>query len=102
MVIKAKKKCSANYLNNKIQLIKRYAAWNGYPWNVVNGIIKHILRNNDDNNTYNYNDKDTVRIYIKIRYSGETADRLIKQCMKKNEKGVNHLMPGGNKKVTHT
>ena len=26
---------------------------------------------------------DAVRIYIKIKYSRETADRLIKQCMKK-------------------
>ena len=26
--------------------------------------------------------ENTVRIYIKIKYSGETADRLIKQCMK--------------------
>ena len=25
---------------------------------------------------------DAVRIYIRIKYSGETADRLIKQCMK--------------------
>ena len=25
---------------------------------------------------------DAVRIYIKIKYSEETADRLIKQCMK--------------------
>ena len=33
---------------------------------------------------FNDNDiDDTVRIYIKIKYSGETADRLIKQCMKK-------------------
>ena len=29
---------------------------------------------------------DAVRIYIKIRYSGKTADRLIKQCMKKISK----------------
>ena len=26
---------------------------------------------------------DAVRIYIKIKYSGETVDKLIKQCMKK-------------------
>ena len=33
---------------------------------------------------FNDNDiDDTGRIYIKIKYSGETADRLIKQCMKK-------------------
>ena len=31
----------------------------------------------------NDNDIDAVRIYIKIKYSGETADRLIRQCMKK-------------------
>ena len=68
---------------------------NGYPWNVVNDIIKHALHNNDNNNTFNDNDIDAVRIYIKIKYTGETADRLIKQCMKKlykcfkNEKRVN-------------
>ena len=52
LVIRAKKICSANYFNNKIQLIKRYAAWNGYPQNDVNGIIKHTLCNNDHNNTF--------------------------------------------------
>ena len=31
LVIRAKKICSANCFNNKIQLIKRYPAWNGYP-----------------------------------------------------------------------
>ena len=35
-----------------------------------NGIIKHALRNNDNNNTYN--DITCARIYIKIKYSGES------------------------------
>ena len=83
LVIRAKKICSANYFNNEIQLIKRYPAWNGYARNVIKGIIKHALRNNDNNNTFNDNDIDAVRTYIKIKYSGETANRLIKQCMKK-------------------
>ena len=60
LVIRAKKICSANYFNNEIQLIKRYAAWNRYPQNIVNGIIKHALHNNDNNNTFNDNDIDTV------------------------------------------
>ena len=48
-----------------------------------NGIIKHVLHNNDSK-TFNDNDiDDAVRIYIKIKYSGETAYRLIKQFMKK-------------------
>ena len=83
LVIRAKKICTANYFNNKIQLIKRYAASNGYPQNVANGIIKHTLRSKDNNNTFNDNDTDVaVRIYINIKYSGETADTLIKQCIK--------------------
>ena len=80
LVIRAKKICSANYFNNEVQLIKRYAAWNGYPRNVVNDVIKHALHNNDNNNTFN---DGAVRIYIKIKYSGETADWLIEQCIKK-------------------
>ena len=67
LVIRAKKTCSANYFNNKIQLIKRYAAWYGYPRIVVNGIMKHALRDNDYNNTFNDNDIDAVRIYIKVK-----------------------------------
>ena len=75
LVIRAKKNCTANYFNNKIQLIKRYAASNGYPQNVANGIIKHTLRSKDNNNTFNDNDTDVaVRIYINIKYSGERAD----------------------------
>ena len=88
LVIRAKKICSANYFNIEIQLIKRSAAWNGYPQNVVNGIIKHTLCNNNNNNNNNdmFNDNeidDAVRIFIKIKYCGETTDRLIKRCMKK-------------------
>ena len=63
------------------------AAWNGYPKNVVNGIIKHTLRNNDNNKMFNDNEIDgTVRIY------------KFKQCMKKlykcfkKEKRVKHVL----------
>ena len=88
IVIRPKKIWSVNCFNNEIHLTKRYAAWNGYPWNVVNGKIKHTLRNNNNNNndnnsTFNDNDiDDAVKISIKIKYYGETADWLIKQCMK--------------------
>ena len=91
LVIRAKKISSANYFNHEIQLIKRYAAWNGYPHTVANNIIKH-------DTTFNDNDIDAVTIYIKIKYSGKTADRLIKQCMKKlyksfkNEKRVKFVL----------
>ena len=48
---------------------------------------KTYISNSDNNNTFNDNDIDVaVRIYINIKYSEETADRLIKQCMKKLQK----------------
>ena len=81
-----KKICSANYFNNEIQLIERCGAWNGNPRNVINGVIKHTLRDNDNNNTFNDNEIDVAvaaTVFINIKYSGEAADRLIKQCMKK-------------------
>ena len=98
LLIRAKKICSTNQFNNKIQLINRYAAWNCYPRNVVNGIIKYALRKNDNNNTFNDNDIDAVRIYNKIKYSEETAGRLIKKYKKKlyecfkNERGVQFVL----------
>ena len=55
------------------------AAWNGY---LKNGIMKHALWNNGKNNTYNSNDIASIRIFIKIKHSKETADTLIKQDMK--------------------
>ena len=63
LVIRAKKTCSANYFNNEIQPIKIYAAWNGYPRNIVKYLIKHALRNN---NMFNENEiDDTVRFILK-------------------------------------
>lgn len=55
------------------------AAWNGYP---QNSIMKHAFWNNGSNNAYNSNDIASIRIYIKIKHSKETADILIKQDMK--------------------
>ena len=63
------------------------AAWNGYPKNVVNGIIKHTLRNNDNNKMFNVNEIDgTVRIYK----SKQCMKKLYK-CFKK-EKRVKHVL----------
>ena len=73
LTITDKKLCSAKYFSKEIQLIKRYAAFNGYPWNVVNSIIKQALHINDNNETGNDSNINAVRIYINISYSGERA-----------------------------
>ena len=44
LVTRAKRICSDNYLHKEIQLIKNYAAWNGYLKHITNSIVKRALR----------------------------------------------------------
>ena len=40
---RAKKVCSKENLPKELQLIKKFAFWNGYSKNIVNAIIKRVL-----------------------------------------------------------
>ena len=44
LVSRPKRICSGNCLNKEIQLIKKYAAWNGYRKRIFNSIVKRALR----------------------------------------------------------
>ena len=44
LVSRPKRICSDNCLNKEIQLIKKYAAWNGYRKCIFNSIVKRALR----------------------------------------------------------
>ena len=50
LVTRAKRIFSENYLDKEIQLIKNYAALNGYPKHIVNSIVKRALRDKESNN----------------------------------------------------
>ena len=83
LVIRAKRICSKNYLNKEIQLIKHYAAWNCYPKHIVNSIVKRALRDKESNNITEESTTDTVKIFIDLKFSRNTADKIIKNCIKK-------------------
>ena len=82
LVTRAKRICSENYLDQEIQLIKNYAAWNGYPKHIVNSIVKRALRDKESNNIKEET-TDTVKIFIDLKFSGNTGDRIVKNCIKK-------------------
>ena len=83
LVTRAKRICSENYLDKEIQLIKSYAAWNGYPKHIVNSILKRALRDKESNNIKEESTRDTVKIFIDLKFSGNTGDRIVKNCIKK-------------------
>ena len=83
LVTRAKRICSENYLDKEIQLIKNYATWNGYPKHIVNSIVKRALRDKESNNIKGESTTDTVKIFIDLKFSGNTGDRIVKNCIKK-------------------
>ena len=80
---RAKRICSENYLDKEIQLIKNYVAWNGYPKHIVNSIVKRALRDKESNNIKEESARDTVKIFIDLKFSSNTGDRIVKNCIKK-------------------
>ena len=83
LVTRAKRICSENYLDQEIQLIKNYAAWNGYPKHIVNSIVKRALRDKESNNIKEETTTDTVNFFMDLKFSGNTGKRIVKNCIKK-------------------
>ena len=83
LVTRAKRICLEIDLNNKIQLIKSHAAYNGYPNHIVNSIVKQGLRDEKSNNIKEKNTTDTANIFIDLKFSCNTTDKIVKNCMKK-------------------
>ena len=72
------------YLNEEINAIKNYAAWNGFPTRIANSIIIRALQSNDSNTTGSKKaNADSIKIFFNLNYSGETAERMAKSCFKK-------------------
>ena len=69
----AKKVCSEENLPKELQLIKKFASWNGYPKNIVNAIIKRVLSKETSTNDVISNEEKykIPTVFIKIDYPGE-------------------------------
>ena len=82
--IRAKPICSRNHLNQEINLIKDYAARNGFCKWIAKSIIKQALQTNDGNTIRSKkDDTDSRKIFFNLNYSGKTAERMVKKCIKK-------------------
>ena len=83
LVTWAERICSKNYLNKQIQLSKNYEAWNGYPKRIANSIVKRAWRDKESNNITEQTATDTAKIFIDLKFSGNKADRIVKNFIKK-------------------
>ena len=54
-----------------------------YPKRIVNSIVKRALRDKQSNNITEESTTDTVKIFTDLKFSDNTADRTVKNCIKK-------------------
>ena len=84
LTIRAERICSRYHLDQEINLIKDYAAWNGFPKRIAKSIIKRALQANNSNTARSKKaNADSIKIFFNLNYSGETVERMIKSCIKK-------------------
>ena len=83
LVTRTKRICLENYLNEEIQLIKNYAAWDCYLEHIVNSIVKQALRDRESNNIIEENTTDPAKIFMDLKFLGSTTGRIVKNCIKK-------------------
>ena len=82
LTIRAKRTCLRNHLNQEINPIKDYAAWNSFPKRMANSIITRALQTNDTNTTRSEKaNADSIKIFFNLNYSGETVERMGKSCI---------------------
>ena len=79
---RAKKVCSKENLPKELQLIKKFASWNGYPKNIV---MKPVLSKETSMNDVTSNEEKgkIPTVFINIDSPGETGEYLLKKCFKK-------------------
>ena len=74
-----------------MQLIKKFASWNGYPKNIVNTIIKRVLSKETlTNDVVSNEEKDKIpTVFNNIDHSGEKGEHLLKKYIKKLGRSTN-------------
>ena len=86
LVHRANKICSKENLPKELQSIKKFTFWNGYPKNIVNAIMKHVLSKDTLTSKVISNNEEkekTSTFFININYPGEKGEHLLKKCFKK-------------------
>ena len=68
-------------LPNELSIIRKFASWNGFPKNIVNGIIKRSLQVKDK--PTEKDDNKVVTIWVKLCYHGNKSQQLIRNLERK-------------------
>ena len=50
---------------------------------IVNSIVKRTLRDKESNNITDESTTDTMKIFVVLKFSGDTTDRIVKSCINK-------------------
>ena len=80
---RAAKICSnSSLLNQQIDKIKMFTSWNGFPTVVVKSILRR-LQSTPRQREKESEDDDVIKIYMKVPYTGEKGEQLLKSCIKK-------------------
>ena len=70
-----------NHFNKEINLTKDYTVWNSLPKRIASLINKRSLQTKNSNTSRSVKaTEDCIKI---LNYTGETAERMVKSCVKK-------------------
>ena len=84
LVTRAKKICSPNKLNKKLNNIKKFISWNGFPKYIGNKIINNTSSNNGKiRSTDLVHPTKREESWFRTPYYGERGENLLKSCIKK-------------------
>ena len=79
LIYRAIKLCDANKLSEEFRSIKLFAAYNGYPKWVTNGIFRKCQQNTPRPER----EDDALNIYLTLPYCGRNGENIIKRCRQK-------------------
>ena len=75
----------------ELQRIRKFAAWNGYPKNVANGIINRVSskRKQPTSNKTDVDEESIPMVFLNLNYAGGQGELLVNNCFKKLRRCLN-------------
>ena len=83
LIHRAKKLCSENKILTEIKNIKLFAAYNGYPKQIVNSVLKKCRENENKQRDDEIDDSVVPQLYLKLPYQGINGEKIVKKMKRK-------------------
>lgn len=87
LVTRANRLCSDNKLPAELNIIRKFASWNGFPKQVCNSIIHHVLENKVKPKPRE-EAINLTNIWLKLPYHGNECETLLRNLEKKLRRSV--------------